>query len=411
MDSHFYAKEIVAKLVKNGFTAYFAGGWVRDHLLKIDSSDVDIATAAPPQAILDLFPHTILVGLAFGIVVVVIEGHQFEVATFRKDIDYSGRKPRQIEMSTAKEDASRRDFTINGMFYDPIEGSIYDYVGGVEDLKKKIIRTIGNPQERFIEDRLRMIRAIRFSCKLDFIIDQETQDAIAENADTLFPAVAMERVWQELTKMSEAPRFDHALIEMHRLKLLPVIFPLLENEHLKSIKHKVAALKLFPKNTPAILSLMTLFTSISTQEKLLLCQYLRVSKKESDLVKLLDRCKLLVDNEKNTTAKEWVDFYANTNANSVFRVDAAIRPENEFLNLIKRHEERIECLNQHIHRARASKPLITAETLKTQGISPGKIMGLLLKEAETMGVNENIHDAERILIELKKSSLWPKKPY
>ncbi len=123
MEAQKYATEVVKKLKKAGYIAYFAGGWVSDYLLKHPSSDIDIATDAPTQIILDLFPQTILVGLSFGVVIVIIDGHQFEVASFRKDISYSdGRKPEQIEFSTPQEDANRRDFTINGMFYDPIDG-------------------------------------------------------------------------------------------------------------------------------------------------------------------------------------------------------------------------------------------------------------------------------------------------
>jgi len=128
-----HARAIVTKLVRTGYIAYFAGGWVRDYVMGHPSEDIDIATNASPAEIMDLFPHTILVGLAFGVVIVVIEGHQFEVATFRKDVGYlDGRHPSGIEMSTPQEDALRRDFTINGMFYDPLEEVIHDFVQGGE---------------------------------------------------------------------------------------------------------------------------------------------------------------------------------------------------------------------------------------------------------------------------------------
>ena len=178
-DAFKHAKSIVAKLSRAGYTAYFAGGWVRDYVMGHPSEDIDIATNAAPAEIMDLFPHTILVGLAFGVVIVVIEGHQFEVATFRKDLQYiDGRHPQGIEMSTPREDALRRDFTINGMFYDPLEEVIHDFVHGQEDIRLGIIRTIGNPHERFFEDRLRMLRAFRFSSRFSFSIDPETQEAI-----------------------------------------------------------------------------------------------------------------------------------------------------------------------------------------------------------------------------------------
>ena len=253
-DTFIHAKAIVAKLTRAGYTAYFAGGWVRDYLMGHPSEDIDIATNASPAEIMDLFPHTILVGLAFGVVIVVIEGHQFEVATFRKDLHYiDGRHPQGIEMATPIEDALRRDFTINGMFYDPLEEVIHDFVHGQEDIRKGIIRTIGDPHERFFEDRLRMLRAFRFSARFAFAIDPETQEAIRENADKLFPAVAMERVWQEFNKMVAYPRFDQAIVEMHRLTLLDVIFPEIAGMHIKELRQRVKNFSHFPPNCPTIL--------------------------------------------------------------------------------------------------------------------------------------------------------------
>ena len=146
------ALRIVQKLNMAGYTAYFAGGWVRDHVMGRESDDIDIATSASPEKILDLFPRTLVVGLSFGVVIVMMEGHPFEVATFRTDIGYSnGRTPDGILFSSPREDALRRDFTINGMFFDPVEKKIYDYIGGMEDIHKGVIRTIGDPYERFLK--------------------------------------------------------------------------------------------------------------------------------------------------------------------------------------------------------------------------------------------------------------------
>ena len=171
-----------------------------------------------------------------------------------------GRHPQGIEMSTPLEDALRRDFTINGMFYDPLEEVIHDYVIGQEDIRLGLIRTIGNPHERFFEDRLRMLRAFRFSARFGFAIDFETQEAIRENADQLFPAVAMESVWQEFNKMVAYPRFDQALIEMHRLTLLDVIFPEITDMHIKELRQKIQHFHLFPSPCPTILYLMEILS-------------------------------------------------------------------------------------------------------------------------------------------------------
>jgi poly(A) polymerase len=197
------AKQIVQTLVKAGFTTYFAGGWVRDYLMNHPSDDIDIATGAPVDVIQNLFPKTIPVGLAFGIVIVVVEEHQFEVATFRKEKGYvDGRRPTHIESATPEEDALRRDFTINGLFWDPLTETLYDYVEGQKDLRSGIIRAIGDPHARFLEDRLRMIRAVRYSTRFNFSIEIETYQAILTHAKSLFPSVAIERIWQEFHKMA-----------------------------------------------------------------------------------------------------------------------------------------------------------------------------------------------------------------
>lgn len=167
-----FATSVVQRLVDAGFTAYFAGGWVRDFLMQRPSDDIDIATSATVDEVQALFPKTVPVGVAFGILLVIEGGHPFEVATFRKDRGYTdGRRPTGIDPATPEEDAKRRDFTINGMFYDPLKKQLFDYVGGQQDIKNKLIRAIGNPHDRFLEDRLRMMRAVRYATRFDFPIE------------------------------------------------------------------------------------------------------------------------------------------------------------------------------------------------------------------------------------------------
>ncbi len=408
MDTKTYAVEIVKKLQSSGYIAYFAGGWVRDYLLGHPSDDIDIATDASPQVILDLFPHTILVGLAFGVVIVVKDGFQFEVATFRKDIDYiDGRKPQQIEMSTPEEDAKRRDFTINGMFYDPLKYEIYDYVGGREDLKKGIVRSIGDANDRFIEDRLRMIRAIRFACHFGFLLEQQTREAIIENADTLFPAVAMERVWRELSRMAAGPRFDHALIELHSTGLLQVIFPILKDVHLHEIKKRAAILMHFSKDCPAVLKLMTLFPTEKLESKLEICQQLKISNRDMVDVRCADLCKKLVEKEQSVTPMEWVYFYAQPSSEIVLEVYAAGLEESERSSVLHRHRLRREAYQNPIMRVMEKKPLVNAGMLKDLGFVQGQLLGHWLKVAEEKAINENFDDAQQLLEALKKMPAWP----
>lgn len=411
MDVQAVATEIVKKLNFAGYTAYFAGGWVRDHLMGHPCDDIDIATDAPPEEILNLFPRTLLVGLAFGIVVVLEKGHQFEVATFRKDINYvNGRKPTHIELSTAEEDASRRDFTINGMFYDPIEHVIHDFVHGAEDIHKKVIRTIGNPDERFVEDRLRMIRAVRFAARFGFTIDPDTQEAIIASADTLFPAVAPERIWQELNKMSRNGNFDAAVIEMHRLNLLSVIFPNLKGVHLHDIRERVSGFKYFPENSEAILYVMELFPNITSEEAKDLCLYLRTSNEDARLAEFLTLMRKCIESEHVLGIIDlhgWSHLYANPAADKCLKVIASTMPLEKRNEFVRKHEERINILRRHIDRITLKKPLVNSSHLFNEGIVPGKLMGTLLKEAERLSIMNDLNEPHQVIAILKTCHAWP----
>ncbi|WP_068468610.1 CCA tRNA nucleotidyltransferase [Candidatus Protochlamydia phocaeensis] len=410
MDTFRLAKTIVSKLAKAGYTAYFAGGWVRDYVMGHPSEDIDIATNATPVEIMDLFPNTILVGLAFGVVIVLMEGHQFEVATFRKDLQYvDGRHPEGIEMSTPKEDALRRDFTINGMFYDPLADVIHDFVHGQDDIKRGVIRTIGNPYERFFEDRLRMLRAFRFASRFSFIIEAETQEAIREMADKLFPAVAMERVWQEFNKMANYPRFDQALVEMHRLSLLDVIFPELENMHIKELKHLVQSYAHFPPQAPTIVYLMALFPAAPLSQKIEIAKRIKATNRDIKLIEFLDNLTELIKTERKQGELEpyaWIHALAHPDYRLSLDIIAAVYPEKERMLLLQRHQERFDRLQPHIKRIRENKPLVSAALLKGKGISPGKHMGALLKEAEKIAVNENYQNGEPIIDRLACLPIW-----
>ena len=169
------AARVVRRLREEGFEAYFAGGCVRDRLLGREPEDYDIATSAPPATVQKLFSHTVPIGIQFGVVLVLDDGAPFEVATFRSDGAYiDGRHPTEVHFGTAEADARRRDFTINGLFLDPLGDRVIDYVGGQEDLRAGIVRAIGDPAARFREDRLRTIRAVRFAARFGFEIEART---------------------------------------------------------------------------------------------------------------------------------------------------------------------------------------------------------------------------------------------
>ena len=199
-----FAKEVVTQLRDSGFIAYFAGGCVRDMLLAVSPKDYDVATDAEPEQVRKVFgrKRTIAVGQSFGVMTVLgPKPHQVEVATFRNDGVYTdGRRPDSVTFSSPEEDAKRRDFTINGMFFDPTDDQVIDYVGGQADLVSKVVSAIGDPHERINEDRLRMLRAVRFATTYNFAISQETMSAI-QKLHGKIASVSQERITHELKRM------------------------------------------------------------------------------------------------------------------------------------------------------------------------------------------------------------------
>ena len=398
MEEHSQARQVVETLHQAGFIAYYAGGWVRDFLLQHPSDDIDIATNAPPETIQALFTHTVPIGIAFGIVLVIIDGHQYEVATFRQDLDYQdGRRPGRIEFATAEEDAKRRDFTINGMFYDPIRNVVLDYVGGKEDLKAKLIRAIGNPHERIREDRLRMIRAIRLACRFGFQIDPATELAICAHAKELFPAVAIERIVQELAKGLAFGSLDKMLLRLHEHGLLSSIFPELEGS---SLEHRLLVLKHYPQDAPLIAFLLPLFPNLSLEGQIELCKKLKLPNLDQQFVAFLYRAKNLNSAEN----VEWAHLYANPFWKQTLSILAAHHTSaREFT---KEHESRMHHLKEAIHRIQQKTPVVTSHDLIKAGIQPGKTMGILLKEAEKISCNEQIYESAPIIKRLKTTPLW-----
>lgn len=217
--------EVVRILRQRGYDALFAGGCVRDMLMNRVPSDYDVATSARPDEVLALFDRTFAVGKQFGVVVVVIDSHNVEVATFRTDGPYTdGRRPDFVRFSDREGDVRRRDFTVNGLLYDPVSDEIIDLVGGRADIQAKLIRAIGDPALRFQEDRLRLLRAVRFAARLDFEIDSGTIRAIRELASTII-SVSAERIADELRLILPDPHRVRALTLMDDLGLLAHLFP------------------------------------------------------------------------------------------------------------------------------------------------------------------------------------------
>jgi poly(A) polymerase len=411
MDSRQIATSIVKKLQDAGYIAYFAGGWVRDFILQKPSDDIDIASSATVEEVQRLFPKTIPVGVAFGIVIIVQDGHQFEIASFRKDRGYiDGRRPVGIDPASPEEDAQRRDFTINGMFYDPIQDKIFDFVEGIKDLKKGIIRAIGDPSARFLEDRLRMMRAVRYSTRFNFPIESDTLQAILMQAKTLLPSVAIERIWQEFKKMSQFSHFDTGLLTLHQLNLLPTIFPQLKDVSVEELQRRVNFIEHFPKSSPTIAELLELFPDSSLQDLVDICDYLKLSKVDKDFVEFYYHAQRLLSMPDKWKEKleplEWARFYANAHSLLVLEIIGAHFSSFDKEKFLHDHTLQRQLLQQAILRIQIQSPIVRAEHLMTEGIIPGKKMGQLLQEAERISVNQGIEDRKMIIDFLKKSSLW-----
>jgi poly(A) polymerase len=411
MSAHSFAVSVVKKLSDAGHTAYFAGGWVRDYLMRHPSDDIDIATSASVEQIQALFPKTIPVGVSFGIMIVVEGGHQFEVATFRKESGYlDGRRPTSIESASPKEDAQRRDFTINGMFWDPLKEELHDFVEGREDLKKGIIRAIGDPHKRFLEDRLRMMRAVRYSTRFNFPIEEATKQAILSHAPTLLPAVAMERVWQEFKKMSQFAHFDTGLIILHQLDLLPTIFPALKRVSTEEVKKRLEPVAAYPKNAPTIAVLLKLFSEHSLEMLLELCEYLKLSGQEKETVEFLYQAEQMLGMPDAWLSQleriEWARFYAHPLSQVCIEIQSAHLPLEARAPYLKGHQARKESLATFLARIQSKNPVIRSDHLLKEGIAPGKKMGVLLKEAERVSINQGIEDPQIIIALLKNSPLW-----
>lgn len=230
------AKEIVQVFQQAGHTCFWAGGCVRDQLLGREPEDYDIVTSAEPDEIeriirsSHLLDEAILpIGKSFGVIMARVEGHAFEIATFRQDSDMSdGRRPDSVTFSTPEQDAMRRDFTINGLFYDPIREQIHDFVDGEQDLKQGVIRFIGDPDKRIVEDYLRILRAVRFKLTFDFDYDPATRRALEQNAEYA-RRTSSERVLAELRKLMKirSPEFTFDLViqELESVGLLRVLLP------------------------------------------------------------------------------------------------------------------------------------------------------------------------------------------
>ena len=380
------AIKVIKRLSGNGYQALLAGGCVRDMLLGRVASDYDVATDAKPDDVIKLFKRTLKVGAKFGVVIVLMEGQQIEVATFRAEADYAdGRHPETVKFASAAEDASRRDFTINGMFYDPIKENVIDYVGGQKDLKRKIIRTIGEPQERFSEDYLRTLRAVRFSTQLGFRIEPKTWSAVCSNAEKI-TKISGERIAIELESIFVSPNRSAGSSMLIDSGLAKAIFPGFAGEQ---TKFAIRVLSKLRKKVDFALALAGFFAGCETETAIEKCRVLKLSRNQNKHIKFLlsNRGKLLDDRmslaQLKLIASEayfW-DLYELQRAIQLIGAEPAIARKagdgRKSLAPLVKLRKRIKAIGDVELRP---KPLLNGHDLIRLGAVPGPGLGQLAEE-------------------------------
>lgn len=386
------AVTIIKRLRKVGFEALLAGGCVRDMLLCRIAKDYDVATNATPQQVIRLFERTIKVGASFGVIIVMQGGKQVEVATFRSDVSYEdGRHPSSVKFVSAEEDAKRRDFTINGMFYDPIVEEVIDYVQGRGDLKKRIIRTIGQPGRRFSEDYLRMLRAVRFSAQLGFVIEPVTWRAIRRLAGNIVK-ISGERIAMELEGILTCPNRSAGAKVLIESGLAKVIFDGFAG---KQAETAVVVLGRLRKNVSFALALAAFFSDYPSRFGIEKCRVLKLSRAQLRHIKaLLNNRGILLNAEMSRAQLR--KLAAEPYFNDLYELERAVqktkvggRKSIEPLIKIKR---RIKALGDIELKP---KPLLNGHDLIQLGARPGPALGRLAAQMYVAQLEGELHNVSQ----------------
>ena len=371
------AIKIIKRLGRNGFQALLAGGCVRDMLLGRRAHDFDVATDAAPADVIKIFKRTLKVGAKFGVVIVLLEDKQVEVATFRTEAGYiDGRHPGRVKFAGAAEDAGRRDFTINGMFYDPLRRQVIDYVDGQADLKKQVVRTIGKPEERFGEDYLRMLRAVRFSTQLSFAIEPGTWSAIRSNAKNI-TRISGERIAVELEGILVDPNRSAGAVMLIKSGLAEAIFSGFAD---REAKFAIKVLYELRTKIDFALALAGLFSGCPEEFAREKCQILKLSRSQNKHIKFLmtNRGKLLDD---RMSLAELKMILAEPYFRDLYELQRAIekaRPDGRGgIAALGRLRKRIKALGDVELRP---KPLLNGHDLIRLGAVPGPGLGQLAEE-------------------------------
>ena len=365
---------------------------MRDMLLRRRAKDHDVATDAQPQDVIRLFKRTLKVGAKFGVVIVLIEGQQVEVATFRTEAGYAdGRHPGSVEFSTAAEDAGRRDFTINGMFYDPLEKQVIDYVDGQADLKSRIVRTIGKPTERFGEDYLRMLRAVRFSTQLGFEIESSTWSAVCHNAKKI-DKISGERIAMELEGILVHTNRAAGASMLIESGLAKSIFPGFAGEQAKSA---ISVLGQLRRKVDLALAMASFFAGCETNFAVRSCRILKLSRNRNKHLKFLlsNRGKLL--NERMSLA-ELKKILAQPYFWDLYELQRAIQKSKgdgrKGIAALIALRKRINSLGDV---ELQPKPLLDGHDLIQLGAMPGPVLGQLAEEMYIAQLEGTLQTAEQ----------------
>ncbi|MBW8017518.1 MAG: CCA tRNA nucleotidyltransferase [Planctomycetes bacterium] len=394
MTSKQAAIKIIKRLHDKGFQALLAGGCVRDMLLGRSAKDFDVATDAKPQDVQKLFRRTLAVGAKFGVVIVMLDSCQVEVATFRTESGYAdGRHPETVAFSNAREDAARRDFTINGMFYDPIDDEIFDYVGGGADLEAKTLRTIGEAGERFGEDYLRMLRAIRFSAQLDFAIDDGTWQGVCDNAGKI-TCISGERISMELEAVLVNVNRSKGVRLLCRSNLARAIFDGFTGE---GVDFAIKVLGLLEGDVEYVLGLAGLFSGFQTTFAMKQTAILMLSNTQTRQLQFLmeNRGRLL----EVLTLADLKILLASGYFQTLYNLQTAIvKAEGRSQEPLKTIRQRADNLaNTDIE----PKPLLDGNELLDLAVPPGPAVGRAARQMYYLQLNDELTTKQQAVDWLK----------
>lgn len=378
-----FATNVVTTLRRAGHEALFAGGCVRDQFFGLEPDDFDVATSAHPDQVQKLFPRSLAVGAAFGVIEVLgPKPHKVQVATFRSDGPYSdARRPDHVVYSSAREDAERRDFTINGMFFDPLDGKLIDYVGGETDLKAKMLRAIGDPLARFREDRLRMLRAVRFAARFGLTIEPATWEAVKAMAAEVV-SVSGERIAEELRKLLVHPSRATGVTMLVDSGLLTAVLPGVTEPHVGPLIQ--LSLPTFP------LAFAVLLADVSQSAAAKICERLRLANSEREQVRWLMRHRMALLQPEALPLHVLKPFLAHDLIGDLLSMHRAFGYVQGAAWCAARLDEwdadKID-----------PKPLLTGDDLVAIGMTPGPEFRVLLDRIRNAQLDEIISTREQAL--------------